>query len=94
MALSIAYHAGLRAAEVAALKVADIDSERMLLRSSAARPGGIATRQGRCPMVFFSAVALAATVISRLRSTPADLGHRAINPIPTKPYFSKNLSNA
>ena len=31
-ALSVAYGAGLRAAEVAALKVRDVDSERMLLR--------------------------------------------------------------
>jgi integrase len=31
-ALSVAYGAGLRVAEVAALKVTDIDSERMLLR--------------------------------------------------------------
>ena len=31
-ALSVAYGAGLRVAEVAALKVRDIDSERMLLR--------------------------------------------------------------
>jgi integrase/recombinase XerD len=31
-ALSVAYGAGLRVAEVAALKVSDIDSERMLLR--------------------------------------------------------------
>ena len=30
--LSVAYGAGLRAAEVTALKVRDIDSERMLLR--------------------------------------------------------------
>jgi integrase/recombinase XerD len=31
-ALSVAYGAGLRVAEVSALKVSDIDSERMLLR--------------------------------------------------------------
>lgn len=37
-ALSVAYGAGLRAAEVAALKVRDIDSERMLLRVSRPRP--------------------------------------------------------
>jgi site-specific recombinase XerD len=31
-ALSVAYGAGLRVAEVAALKATDVDSERMLLR--------------------------------------------------------------
>jgi integrase len=31
-ALSVAYGAGLRAAEVVALKVSDIDSERMVIR--------------------------------------------------------------
>jgi integrase len=31
-ALSVAYGAGLRVAEVAMLKVSDVDSERMLLR--------------------------------------------------------------
>src|SRR4051794_13178181 len=50
-ALSVAYGAGLRVAEVAALKVSDVDSERMLLRvergkladrccASGGRPGG------------------------------------------------------
>ena len=38
-ALSVAYGAGLRAAEVAALKVADIDSERMLLRVERGKGG-------------------------------------------------------
>lgn len=50
-ALSVAYGAGLRAAEVAALKVRDIDSERMLLQVERGKPvlslskgaGGIAT---------------------------------------------------
>jgi site-specific recombinase XerD len=38
-ALSVAYGAGLRAAEVAALKVRDIDSERMLLRVERGKGG-------------------------------------------------------
>ena len=40
-ALSVAYGAGLRAAEIAGLKVRDIDSERMLLRVERGK-GGIA----------------------------------------------------
>jgi integrase/recombinase XerD len=36
-ALSVAYGAGLRAAEVVSLKVADIDSKRMIIRLSRAR---------------------------------------------------------
>lgn len=42
-ALSVAYGAGLRAAEVAALKVRDIDSKRLLLRVERGKAGGIAT---------------------------------------------------
>jgi integrase len=38
-ALSVAYGAGLRVAEVAALKVTDIDSERMLLRVERGKGG-------------------------------------------------------
>ncbi|MHB8622748.1 MAG: tyrosine-type recombinase/integrase [Sulfuricaulis sp.] len=38
-ALSVAYGAGLRAAEVAALKVGDIDSERMILRIEQGKGG-------------------------------------------------------
>ena len=38
-ALSVAYGAGLRASEVAALKVRDIDSERMLLRVERGKGG-------------------------------------------------------
>src|SRR5271155_4436767 len=38
-ALSVAYGAGLRVAEVAALKVADIDSERMLLKIECGKGG-------------------------------------------------------
>ena len=41
-ALSVAYGAGLRVAEVAALKVADIDSERMLIRVERGKGAGIA----------------------------------------------------
>ncbi|RYD28911.1 MAG: hypothetical protein EOP89_01305, partial [Lysobacteraceae bacterium] len=37
-ALSVAYGAGLRASEIAALKVRDIDSERMLLRVERGKP--------------------------------------------------------
>jgi site-specific recombinase XerD len=33
--LSVAYGAGLRVAEVVALKVSDIDSKRMVIRGSA-----------------------------------------------------------
>ena len=40
--LGIAYGAGLRVAEVAALKVADIDSERMLIRVERGKGAGIA----------------------------------------------------
>ena len=39
-ALSVAYGAGLRVAEIAALKVSDIDSERMLLRVECGKGGG------------------------------------------------------
>jgi site-specific recombinase XerD len=45
-ALSVAYGAGLRVAEVAHLKVADIDSERMLLRVERGK-GGL-RQQGSC----------------------------------------------
>jgi integrase/recombinase XerD len=38
-ALSVAYGAGLRVAEVAALKFSDIDSERMLLRVERGKGG-------------------------------------------------------
>jgi len=38
-ALSVAYGAGLRAAEVSALKVSDVDSERMLLRVDRGKGG-------------------------------------------------------
>src|ERR1700704_7194688 len=38
-ALSVAYGAGLRVGEVAALKVSDIDSERMLLRVERGKGG-------------------------------------------------------
>ncbi|MCB8828767.1 tyrosine-type recombinase/integrase, partial [Escherichia coli] len=38
-ALSVAYGAGLRASEIAALKVRDIDSERMLLRVERGKGG-------------------------------------------------------
>ncbi|WP_192384796.1 tyrosine-type recombinase/integrase, partial [Mesorhizobium silamurunense] len=38
-ALSVAYGAGLRVAEVSALKVADIDSERMLIRVERGKGG-------------------------------------------------------
>ena len=37
-ALSVAYGAGLRAAEVISLKVSDIDSQRMVIRVEQARP--------------------------------------------------------
>jgi integrase/recombinase XerD len=37
--LSVAYGAGLREAEVAALKVADIDSQRMLIRVERGKGG-------------------------------------------------------
>ncbi len=37
-ALSVAYGAGLRASEVCALKVSDIDSERMALRVEQGNP--------------------------------------------------------
>jgi integrase/recombinase XerD len=40
-ALSVAYGAGLRVAEVSMLKVSDIDSERMLLRRNAMLPEGL-----------------------------------------------------
>ncbi|MDT8873339.1 tyrosine-type recombinase/integrase [Komagataeibacter rhaeticus] len=42
-ALSVAYGAGLRVAEVAALKISDIDSERMLLRIERGKGDDIAT---------------------------------------------------
>lgn len=50
-ALSVAYGAGLRVAEVAALTVADIDSRRMLIRVSAARVDATATP---CSRLIFS----------------------------------------
>src|SRR5205085_1744479 len=43
-ALSVAYGAGLRASEVVALKVTDIDSQRMTLRIEQGKPAKIATR--------------------------------------------------
>ncbi len=38
-ALSVAYGAGLRAAEVVSLKVADIDSKRMIIRVERGKGG-------------------------------------------------------
>ena len=64
-ALSVAYGAGLRASEVVALKVGDIDSQRMRSGSNRARAGGIATRCSRrscssaCAMVERAAAGLA-----------------------------------
>lgn len=48
-ALSVAYGAGLRAAEVVALKVGDIDSERMAIRVEQGKGAGTATRCCRRP---------------------------------------------
>ena len=42
-ALSVAYGAGLRVSEVVALKVSDIDSKRMVIRSSRAKATRTAT---------------------------------------------------
>jgi site-specific recombinase XerD len=46
-ALSVAYGAGLRVAEVAALKVTDVDSERMLLRVERGKGGRYAMPYSR-----------------------------------------------
>ena len=43
-ALSVAYGAGLRVAEVSTLKVSDIDSERMLLRVERGKGGAVSQR--------------------------------------------------
>ena len=51
-ALSVAYGAGLRAAEVAALKVRDIDSERMLLRVERGKGGRYRTATTGVRMVM------------------------------------------
>ena len=54
-ALSVAYGAGLRAMEVVALKVSDVDSKRMMLRSSRARAARTALRC--CRRSFWSCCA-------------------------------------
>jgi len=46
-ALSVAYGAGLRASEVAALKVGDVDSQRMTLRIEQGKAARIATQCSR-----------------------------------------------
>ncbi|MER9330928.1 tyrosine-type recombinase/integrase [Mesorhizobium sp. M0488] len=53
-AISVAYGAGLRVAEVSMLKIADVDSERMLLRVVRGKGGDIATPCSRrtCSLSF------------------------------------------
>jgi integrase/recombinase XerD len=46
-ALSVAYGSGLRASEVVALKVSDIDSECLRIRVEQGKPGVTATRCSR-----------------------------------------------
>jgi site-specific recombinase XerD len=60
-ALSAAYAAGLRVSEVVALKVSDIDSERLLLR--------IEQGKGRKDRVAMLAVGAAARLVSLLSWT-------------------------
>ena len=47
-ALSVAYGAGLRAAEVVALKIDDIDSQRMVIRVEQCK-GALCCRQHNAP---------------------------------------------
>jgi hypothetical protein len=56
-ALSAAYGAGLRVSEVVALKVSDVDSERMLLRieqGQSSKDQILAKRRGIVPTIFCS----------------------------------------
>jgi integrase len=82
-ALSVAYGAGLRAAAVAALKVSDIDSKRMLIRveqgkSLPPRGGGpqgpprhALAAAARSAARLVAAVPIAGLAVPRARSVPA-----------------------
>ena len=72
-ALSVAYGAGLRAAEVAALKVRDIDSERMLLRVERGKPVLSNCVHAVRYSVLFLTIALRVTSSFRIVATMASL---------------------
>jgi integrase/recombinase XerD len=74
-ALSVAYGAGLRASEVVALTVCDIDSKRMLIRveQGKGRRHALATAARSAARVV-AAVPIAGLVVPVARSVPAHYG--------------------
>lgn len=78
-ALSVAYGAGLRVAEVSMLKVADVDSERMLLRGRAWQGPTLS----QCHALGGSAH-LVARVVEGGASAGCDASRRLVIPRPTR----------
>lgn len=79
-ALSVAYGAGLRAAEVAALKVRDVNSERMLLRVERGKGGRY--RNTMLPVGLFVGVGAGAVASGQhegVSSTVRRVGRRSGN---------------
>ena len=78
-ALSVAYGAGLRASEVIALKVGDIDSQRMTLRVE--RGKGRKDRYAMlCPCCWSGCAHGGVWAMPRARSCPAGGSSRALIP--------------
>ncbi len=76
-ALSVAYGAGLRVAEVSMLKVADVDSERMLLRVERGKGGH------QC-YAFGGPAHPAAPVVEGGAAAGCDVSRRLVIPWPTR----------
>ena len=73
-AFATAYGAGLRVSEVVALKVGDIDSERMLLRVERGKGG-----KDRHAMLFAAAARIATRLVARgAAARPAAAGRLAV----------------
>ena len=82
-ALSVAYGAGLRAMEVVALKVCDIDTKRMMLGWSRAKAARACPREGGGS--FCHAVAAAVGAVTRLVAHRASRGVDIPRPRPHQP---------
>ena len=82
-ALSVAYGAGLRAMEVVALKVCDIDTKRMMLGWSRAKAARACPREGGGS--FCHAVAAAVGAVTRLVAHCPPAGMDVPGPRPRQP---------